>query len=109
MIESEIKNRKGRLFDLSRVDRLLIAYSKAMNIDVSTSDGQIIEFAKDQFDIANISALALVNKWIRSDLVEWNDDLNSFVREWDINDEPIQPGEDILEFEGLTGLDYVGS
>lgn len=108
MIGSGIKNRKGRFIDLSHVDKRYIAYSITLDLNISTGDNDLIDFVQDQFEKENHSALSLINHWIKKNMLCWNDELNSFIKEWDRNDEPIQPKKDALEFEELTGTKYMG-
>ena len=64
---------------------------------------------QQEFDKINKPPLAIVNEWIKEGLIKWNAELQKTVEDWNANGEPVQPKEDILEFEKLTCYKYCGS
>jgi hypothetical protein len=80
----------------------------ALELDVATSDTDIIDFVEGQFEKVNYSALSIVNIWIENRLVSWHSDLNAVIEEWDRENEPVQPPVDIEKFKRLVGHDSLG-
>lgn len=103
-----INNRTGRYFNLSYKDQRIAAYSLATDSQLSTNDWDMRDFIQQQYDRDSISSLALINKWLRKGLLQWNNQFQAIIREWDTNNESPQPREDIRKFEGLSGFKYLG-
>jgi hypothetical protein len=109
LIESgTINQRTQKFFNLSRVDKKFIAGALAHNYEVTTTDNDLIDFLQQEFSKSNIAPLSLINRWLRNRLIEWNEQRQSFIEDWDKCNEAPQPFSDIEEFENLTGYEYVG-
>jgi len=109
LIESGIINhRTQKFFNLSRVDKKFIACALAHNYEVTTSDNDLIHFLQQEFSTTNITPLGLINRWLKNQLIEWNEQRQSIIEDWDKCNEARQPLSDIQEFENLTGYKYVG-
>ena len=109
MIESCTLNKRiNRCFDLSYTDQKIVAYALASNSLVSTNEKNMRDFLEQEFNEKSISSLALINRWIKDGLIIWNSHLHGIIEDWERNDEPVQPAEDIIEFVALAGHEYVG-
>jgi len=97
-----------KVFDLSRVDRHIIACAAAHGHSITTGEKDIIDFAKQEFEIESISALGVLNKWIKNGLVECNDYLLAIIDDWEKSNEAGQPKDDIVSFQRLTKEFYLG-
>jgi len=113
LIESNIINNKtGRLFDLSTVDKKFLACALGFGFKISTGDGGIKNLANQEFPKVfkgSISPLGMINKWIRKDLIDWNDELHEYVADWKRMGEASQPKHQKNVYKKLTGLKYIGS
>jgi hypothetical protein len=102
----------GRIFSLSRIDMKLLACALAHGYKLSTGDQGIKDFAYQEFfNIfeGHVSALEMINLWLRKNLIEWNDELHEYVMDWSRQNEHPQPKEQKKLFENLTGRKYPGS
>lgn len=102
----------GRIFNLSRVDMKLLACALAHGFKLSTGDQGIKDFAYQEFlDVfkGHVSALEMINLWLRKKLLQWNDVHHDYVTDWCIYNEHPQPEEQKRIFEKLTGRTYPGS
>jgi hypothetical protein len=103
-----INNSTNRFFDLSYIDRKIVAYSLATDSQLSTNDQDIRDFIWQHYDRNSISSLGLINKWLREGSLQWCDQFQMIIREWDTNNEPPQTREDIEGFERLSRFKYIG-
>lgn len=112
LLDSGVINaRNDRLFDLSRVDKQVVSYAIANECTISTGDQGIIDFASQEFTSefkGNISPLELINKWISSNLIVWDDAKHRILEEWTLTGERSQPRSAITRFKKITGKDYPG-
>ena len=102
----------GAFFSLSRRDIKLLASALANGYKLSTGDAGIMNMAHQQFDEiykGSVSALELINIWLRNKLIIWNNTLHDYVTDWDRQDEHPQPSEQKKIFKRLTNRDYPGS
>lgn len=107
-----INKKKDVEFDLSPVDRLVLACTLGNGYKITTVDDDIKDFAEQEFGNAfkgNISPLAMLNSWIRKRLLNWNDTLYDYVADWKRNNEHPQPKRQKSEFRKLTGYRYPAS
>ena len=108
----KVNNCTGRFFSLSRVDMKLLACALAHGLKLSTGDQDIKDFAYQEFlneFKGHVSALEMINIWLRKKLIAWNDELHDYVMDWNRQNEHPQPGEQKKIFEKLTGRKYPGS
>jgi hypothetical protein len=103
-----LNRRTQKLFDLSREDRWVIACSAAHDFEISSGDRDLCDFAVQEFDIPIVSPLEVVNTWIQKKLVQWNDDMQTHLKAWAIQNEHPQPEKAKRRFRELTGHVYVG-
>ena len=68
----------------------------------------MIDFLQQEFSKANVAPLNLINRWLKNQLIEWNEQRQSIIEDWDKCNEAQQPLSIIEEFENLTGYEYVG-
>jgi hypothetical protein len=109
LIDAGVENKETGLFvDLSSTDRHVIACATANQFGISSSDRNLVYFAEHQFDITNITPLALVNQWIDAGLIVWDKHLQMIIEDWERCGEMAQPLKEIGRFQQLTGLRYVG-
>ena len=102
-----INNKAERTFSLSFIDQKIAAYTIAYNLEISSTDNDLIDFLEQEFEKINKSPLAILNEWIKIGLVTWNNELQRIIEDWDRNGEPVQPSIDKKEFEKLTGCKYL--
>jgi hypothetical protein len=107
-----INAKTGRPFDLSYIDQRYLACALATGYRISTGDENLTLFALQEFGDefhGNISPLGIINGWIRERLIEWNDQVHSYVADWKINNEHPQPQTQTGKFKKFTGRSYPGS
>jgi hypothetical protein len=107
-----INTKTGRPFDLSYADQRFLACALANGYRISTGDENLTLFASQEFGDefhGNISPLGIINRWMSEELIEWNDQLHSYVADWKINNEHPQPEKQMRKFKKLTGRSYPGS
>jgi hypothetical protein len=105
-------NCNGRFFSLSKVDMKLLACALANGFKLSTGDQGIKDFAcQEFFNIfkGHVSALEMINLWLRKKFIEWNDACHDYITDWVRQHEHPQPEEQKKIFEKLTGRKYPGS
>jgi hypothetical protein len=101
-------SRTGQAFGLSFVDKKIAAYVTAYDLEISSTDNSLIDFLEQEFDKKNRSPLVILNGWIKKGLVQWNEDVQRIIEDWDKTGEPAQPVKDKKDFLKLTGVRYVG-
>jgi len=107
-----INKKKGSEFDLSYVDKVIIACALANGYRITTGDEDLRTFARQEFgnDFKGwISPLGLINRWIRNNLIQWDDSLHDYLSDWARDDEHPQPHRQKIAFKELTGRRYPGS
>ena len=107
-----INERTGRLFDLSNEDKSLAACALAKGFSLMSGDDELIDLLKQQFPKffkGNISPLGMVNHLIRRKLIQWNDELHTYITDWSNKNEHPQPQKQKRSFNKLTGRRYPGS
>ena len=110
LLDVGIENTKtGRPVDVSYTDKHIIACAAANKFDITSGDINLLDLAEQQFEITNISPLALVNNWIEDGLITWDKQLQMILEDWDKCGEMAQPKEEIGRFQKITGFWYVGS
>lgn len=97
-----------KVFDLSRVDRHIIACAAAKNFSITTGETDIIDFARQEFSIKSLSALGVLNIWLEKGLVACDEDLLAIIDDWEHSREAGQPTSDIEKFQKLTKKFYLG-
>jgi hypothetical protein len=104
-----INTRTQRIFDLSREDRWIIACAAAHAYAISSGDGDLRDFAVQQFDASIIFPLEVINSWIAKNLIAWNDEKQACLKAWADKNEHAQPFQAKKEFRELTGMKYEGN
>ncbi len=70
LVEAGVENSEtGFLVDLSLTDKHVIACAATNQHNISSGDRNLVNFADQQFDITNITPLAIVNQWLEEGLV----------------------------------------
>jgi len=105
--DGTINRLTGRYFDLSYVDKSVAAYAINYNLSISTSDNDLMNFLKQEFDIGNRCPLEIINTWLKGEILIWNDGLHKLIKEWVIDEEPEQPRKAKKEFERITGYRFI--
>jgi hypothetical protein len=112
LLDNHIINEyNGKTFDLSRVDRIIIATALACGHKISSTDNALLDFAEQQFpdDFQGyILPLGLLNLWLGKKLVSWSDDLEQILSEWKAQNEPQQMRQDKSMYHKLTHKKYPG-
>lgn len=101
-----------KLFQLSYTDMTLLSCALANGFKLSTGDLSISNFGSQEFEgeyKGYVSALELVNTWLTKDLIKWNSTLNSYIIDWNKQNEHPQPKDQKKNFEKLTDYKYEGS
>lgn len=107
-----VNEKSGHLFDLSPEDKNLLAWALSFGFKITTGDANLKDFAVQEFSgdfKGNFSPLGIINMWIRKGLIEWNDTLHEYLRDWARNNEHPQPKYQKVQFRKLTGRRYPGS
>jgi len=98
-------------FDLSRVDKVVLANALARGFRISTGDKDLEDFARQEFGgefKGTISPLGVLNGWIEKALIHWSEELHCFMADWKVNNEHLQPKIEIARFNRLTRRGYPG-
>ena len=103
-----MSSKTGKAFGLSFVDKKIAAYVTAYGLEISSTDNSLIDFLEQEFDKKNRSPLAILNDWIKRGLIQWNNNVQSIIEDWDKIGEPVQPVKDKKDFLKLTGSKYKG-
>lgn len=94
---------------LSNEDKSIIACAVSNNYTIGTGDDNLIKFAKNEFDIRSfMSALGILNFWLRKKLITWSKKLESILIEWKTQEEIRQSKHAKFVFRRLTGKKYLG-
>lgn len=96
------------VFDLSPVDRHIIACAAAHGHVITTGEKDIIDFAGQEFNVTSFSALKVLNDWIEKGLVKCDAYLLSIIDDWEISGEAYQPSDEAGRFQVLTKSFYRG-
>lgn len=104
-----INPKTGRLFDLSREDRWVIACAATHNYTISSGDNDLLDFAIQQFDIEAVAPLEAINSWLAKKLLIWDEEKQTIMKEWADRHEKSQPPAAKSLFQKMTGFKYSGS
>jgi hypothetical protein len=107
-----INEKAGCEFDLSYIDRKILACVLSNGYWLTSGDNDLKDFALQQFSRefkGSISPLAMVNRWIREGLIKWNDERHSYIADWSRDNEHPQFMHQIRQFQRLTRRPYPGS
>jgi len=107
-----INENNGRPFDLSLIDKKIIATALACNLKISSADNALLDFAEQQFPDefkGYVLPLGVLNLWLRKKLVSWNDGLENILKDWKNQEEPRQTREDKSMYFKHTNKKYLGS
>jgi hypothetical protein len=104
----KINYRTGRFFDLSPPDKKIAAYTLAHNFKLSSVDDDLTDFLQQEFDKDSASPLGIINEWLKTGLIVWDDEKDAILQDWDICNEHSQPKQEIERFCSLTGYQYLG-
>jgi hypothetical protein len=106
---STINENTGKVIDLSQTDMHLIACASTCGYAISSGDVNLVHVAEEEFDIKIITPLGLINSWLNSGLVSWNDQLQMVLEDWQKCCEAKQPRSEIKRFKKLTSYRYAGT
>lgn len=101
--------RTGKYFELSKIDKKIIACVIELEYELSSVDRDLNDFVEQQTDKKSIKPLALINIWLEKDLLNWDKEKQSYIRDWDLQNEAPQDKNDIKKFESFSGYNYCGS
>jgi len=107
-----VNERTGVEFDLSYIDKRLLACALCNGYKISSGDADMKQFAKQEFagDFRGwISALGIVNRWLDKGLIKWDRSLHVHLAEWEAYNEHPQPQRQKNRFKKLTKRNYPGS
>lgn len=103
-----LNSKTGQLIDLSLVDKEIVACAAAYKYNITSGDGDLIDFAEQQFDISNITPLGLLNDWLEEGLIVWDAHMQMVIEDWDKCKEKGQPVAEIGRYQTLTHKLYKG-
>jgi len=107
-----INQKTGKDFDLSYIDRRILACTLANSCWLTSGDGDLKQFALQEFGKefkGGISPLGMINKWLREGILKWTNERNRYLADWDRDEEHAQPRKQRRQFKRLTGRKYSGS
>ena len=107
-----ISEKTGMEFDLSYIDKKLLACALSNGYKISSGDDDMKQFAKQEFggDFKGwISPLGIVNRWLKKGLIKWDRSLHVHLAEWETYNEHPQPQRQKIQFKKLTKRNYPGS
>jgi hypothetical protein len=99
----------GHDFNLSRVDKSIVACALANKYKVASGDASLCRYAGQEFGEifeGSVSALEVLNGWLEKKLFVWNDTIQAFLNDWKIQNEASQPPGAVKRFKELTGLSF---
>lgn len=102
----------GRFFDLSREDISVISHALVLEYKITSGDRDLIQFVRQEFKEdfkGSVSPLEIINYWLESGVIEWDEEKQRYLSEWADNREHPQPQKAKKRFYELTGLRYTGS
>ena len=108
-VSTKPNEKTGRFFNLSYPDKIVITYAVTNGCRITTGDRALADFAMQEFEIENISALGLLNHWIEKGVITIDKSKLLLLEQWDTLDEPVQPAAEKLRFKKLTGYSYPGA
>lgn len=106
--EEQLNPQTGRPYNLSYIDKNVVACALTKGYQIGTGDSDLMEFARNEFEIKSLSSLEILNSWIDKSLIMWSTELHNILKEWDLQNEKPQPAKAIHEFSKLTGEKYPG-
>lgn len=110
IIDSDVTNKKsGRTFNLSYVDKILVAHGLVYGFSLSSTAHDLVDFVEQEFDMVNNYPLHILNSWLKSGVINFNSSVQAIIEDWNNTYEPAQPRDAISEFERLTKSQYSGS
>ncbi len=104
--QTQRNSRTGRAFGLSRCDIEIAACAITLGYLISSTDANLVDFLKQQYDVKNVLPLQLVNDWLENELLEWTESRQGVLIDWIACGEPRQSRREIKRFEKLTGKRY---
>lgn len=109
-ISENVKNQKNnKYYSLSRVDKQISAQIiNIENVNISTGDQDLMDFLKQEFEIANIYPLQIIIDWLKLDLIKWCSDMENILEDWNDKNEKAQPLSAKNELMKITGYNYPG-
>jgi hypothetical protein len=93
-------------FLLSPTDLEVAAAVLVQKCCISTTDRDLEDFLKQEFDLDNESPLKIVNNWIEKKLIVWSDAEQRVLEDWVAQNERRQPLLEIQRFEKLVKRKY---
>lgn len=109
LVDAGVLNSKtGRLIDLSRTDKEIVACAAAHKYEITSGDGNLVDFAEQQFDISNVSPLGLVNEWLEEGLISWDERMQMVIEDWEKCGENPQSKSEAGRYQRITRKFYVG-
>ncbi|MDO5575913.1 MAG: hypothetical protein Q4F84_02435, partial [Fibrobacter sp.] len=104
------QNKKtGRFFDLSREDMRIISHALTLGYQITSGDRDLVQFATQEFKEdfkGNVSPLEIINSWLLSKIIVWNEEYQAIIEEWILLNEHPQPESAKKEFKKITGFKY---
>lgn len=105
------RNKKGSPYGLSPVDQEVVLaatclpelYPDQGEVKICSTDRNLVEFAEREFEIPNIEPLSLLNTWIESELIVWDENKRNILFNWISDNEPTPSHAAIQKFKSLTG------
>ena len=102
----------GKPFDLSPVDRKVIAAALACGHKISSTDNALLDFAEQQFpdDFKGcVLPLGVLNLWLSKKLLKWGAGMDEILADWKNQNEPRQTPLDKSMYCKWTHRKYPGS
>lgn len=99
----------GHLFDLSCRDMRVLSHALALGYKTTSCDRNLFQFAYQEFKQdfkGNVFPLDIINDWFESDVIEWNEEKQKIIQEWEVSNEPAQPVKAKKRFKKITGFNY---
>lgn len=99
----------GHDFDLSKVDKNIVACALAHGYKIASGDAGLCRYAAQEFGEifkGSVSALDVLNGWLEKDLLQWDNEKQAFLNDWLIQKERAQPDGAIRRFQELTCRQY---
>lgn len=107
-----VNQKTGRFIDLSREDMRVISHALTLDYRITSGDRDLVQFALQEFKEefrGNVSPLEIINYWLESGIIEWDEMKQICLSVWAEDNEHSQPMKAKKYFKKLTGFKYTGT
>lgn len=89
----------------------IISHALTLECRITSGDRDLVQFARQEFEEdfkGNISPLEIINHWLESGVIEWDEEKQGYLLAWAENHEHPQPLKAKKRFKELSNFQYCG-